>query len=153
MRDLPLGASYEDTRGGHLFAMPPGCLTLRYPGTVHIDMDKSSGVLGYRHELGVTYVHTDGSHTIRIILRPDDDRRPKLEYSTRPIEITRAPTAWSVSFSGFSPGKARFTGFRPGAAVRTPGGSYSIGPDGVLELEARPGERLEIPCPARPAAR
>ncbi len=145
MRDLPKGARYDDARGGRLFLMPPGCLTLRYPGTVYIDMAKSSGVLGYRHELGVTYVHTDGAPSVRLFTRDDDDRLPRLVHSTRPVSVVRADGEWTATFSGFSQGVARFAGLKPRAEVRAAGATLRVGDDGELELPARPGETVKLP--------
>lgn len=146
-RDLRKGARYDDARGGRLFLMPTACRTLRYPGSVYIDMARSSGVLGYRHDLGVTYVHTDGSPAARVFTRPDDDRLPRLVYSTRPVTVTRGKAAWTAAFSGFSPGAARFAGLAPGAAIRTAAGTARVDAAGEVELAVRPGETVELPIP------
>lgn len=145
MRDLDKGVRFDDARGGRLFLMPPGCLTLRYQGAVHVDMEKSTGVLGYRQELGVTYVHTDGSPRVRIHTRPDDDRRARLVFSTRPVRVTRAPQSWSATFGGFAPGKARFAGIAPGAVVKTRSGAAKADADGEIEITATPGETVRLP--------
>lgn len=145
MRDLPKSNIYTDTRGGTIFLPPADCRTIRYTTPVHIDMARSTGVLGYRQELGVTYVHTDGSPLVRVFTRDSDDRQPRLVYATVRLAIRRDAGSWTVKFSGFGPGRARFEGFAPGAEFALRGETRRIDAAGDLELEVRPGDTLVLP--------
>ena len=94
----------------------------------------------------ISFVHTDGAPSVRVFTRADDDRRPRLVFSTRPVTVARHARGWTASFAGFAPGRARFAGFAPGAPVRTATGVERVGDDGEVELTASPGERIELPA-------
>lgn len=61
--------------GGHL-------RTVRFNGYVWPDVSRSSGVLGYIHMKGHTYVHLDGSRERKIVCSTEKRREPHLRQST-----------------------------------------------------------------------
>lgn len=56
--------------------------TVRFNGFVWPDVSRSSGVLGYTHMKGQTYVHLDGSRKRKIVCSPVEKREPHLRQST-----------------------------------------------------------------------
>jgi hypothetical protein len=51
--------------------------TVRFNGKIHVDMERSEGVIGYSHNNSQTYIHLDGSKRRRIFLA---DTPPKVPY-------------------------------------------------------------------------
>lgn len=95
-------------------------LTVRFDGApVDVDLDASSGVLGYVYEpsLGATYVHLSGPKAT-VVLGQAPPRRPYLRRSTH--AVTRAEghgRQLSLDVAGYGPKTLEIAGLPPGRPV------------------------------------
>jgi len=82
--------------------------TLRIKRPVHIDLDRSKGVIGYKQELGQTYVHLDGTRRRKVVLSATAPRMLYLRQASMIIDGSRrGPGCLELDLRGF--GWAVFT--------------------------------------------
>jgi hypothetical protein len=94
-------------------------LTLRFKKVVWPDLQKSSGIAGYMHFQGSTYVHLVGRGRHLIYLRAAEERWPRVEQCTfRILEAALPGNGVTITASGFGKGYFSFAGLTEGASYR-----------------------------------
>ncbi|MHC4870836.1 MAG: polysaccharide deacetylase family protein [Planctomycetota bacterium] len=91
------------------------CLTFRFDNTsLNIDMNKSSGVLGFNHHAGDLYVSLAGGDEAEVFLSADKPDRPCLLSSTAYLRNCRSDNAsWQGEARIYVKGKIVLQGLRP----------------------------------------
>lgn len=121
--------------------------TLRFDDPVgEPDLAASTGVLGYKKELGSLYVHLDGSESRELVLAARPPARPRLEEANFDVsEWAAAPERVHFRKSGWWTSECVLAGLPPGRAYRVKGAGLDVtltsGPDGRLRLAFPDSER------------
>jgi hypothetical protein len=125
---------------------------------VHLDLERSRGVLGYLQEpaLGATYVHLDASPEAVLRLSGRPAARPHLRSATHSVE-NLAWTGMQLDFETRGPGRRRFVfaGLPAGLRYRIamaaqgpspPAAQATVDEQGLLDLSlgAAPPGRLHV---------
>ncbi len=143
-----------DGDGGWLVENGGKLRTLRFPSPVHVDLDRSKGVLGYLWLQGQTYVHLDGSRLRHVVLGDRSPSKLFLRKGTMSARsVTRHDGGMLLGIRGFGWAVFELAGARPGSQYRI----RLEGPDGEVPLEeslrASPRGTLQLrellPAPAR----
>ncbi len=88
--------------------------TLRFDRPVHVDIERSEGVVGYASRSEQTYVHLDGSKRRRIVLAADKPRSPYFIQATQFIDRMKLEgTTLRFSYRGFGKALLRVGGLEP----------------------------------------
>ena len=115
------------TNQGHL-------RTLRIKRPVHIDLDRSRGVLGYKRELGQTYVHLDARPHRTVVLAQTPPRTLHVRQATTVIDaMRRSAGGLELDLRGFGWAVLSIAGARPGETHRL----TLTGRDGSTVAEVR----------------
>lgn len=93
--------------------------TLRFSTHVHVDLNRSKGVLGYIHERGQTYVHLDGNKVRTVVLATTPPRGLYLRQSSMLVDRSRwLGDGLELSFHGLGWAVFSIAGAGPKASYR-----------------------------------
>ncbi|MBI2932585.1 MAG: hypothetical protein HYY16_13120 [Planctomycetes bacterium] len=100
-----LGARIRATSDGDWRVTEYGaCRTIRFDREIrNVDLRTSTGVLGFKHELGGLYVHLDGGPA-RIVLTKESPARPYVEEASGEVTLAVREDAWEIDVRSRGPG-------------------------------------------------
>lgn len=112
------------------------------------DLEKSSGVIGFREERGQLYVQTDGSPQVRLFLCSQKPNLPYLRSSTASIHFSRLGSSGALIETRKWPANVEVGGFLSGRSisvcVESKESPVAADSEGVLRVTLPAGIRCSV---------